>query len=175
MDLVSGRALTRWLAGFRNLVMGVLQTLARLVAEPADEPNAALQDAYVGAVTRARLLARNAERAPQSHSRDALQRLGAAEAAAAARIADVLRSAGCVVAAPTDAPQPPGGLNHWRRMVQLLEAHRAAEQDARELSVRLAEAHPAVATVFDELRAGEQARAQELRALIARADALALD
>ena len=155
--------------------MGVLQALARWVAEPVDEPDAALQDAYVGAVTRARLLARNAERAPQAHSRDVLQRLGAAEAATAARLADVLRSAGGVVSAPTDAPQPPGGLNHWRRLVQLLDAHRAAEQDARELSMRFAETYPTVATVFDEFRASEQAQALALRALVARADALALD
>jgi len=155
--------------------MGVLQTLARLVAEPVSEPYAALQEAYVGVVTRARSLARNAARAPQSHSRDALQRIGAAETAAAERVANVLRGAGRVVSTPTETPPSPGGLNHWRRLVQLLEAHRAAEQDARELSVRFAETHPAIATVFDELRGSEHTQALALRALIARADALALD
>jgi len=155
--------------------MGMLQTLARLMAEPVREPYTALQEAYVGGVTRARLLTQIAERAPQSHGRETLQRLGAAETAMAEHVAAVLRSAGRVVSAPTATPPAPGGLNHWRRLVQVLEAHRAAEKDARELRVRFAETYPAVAALFDELCRTEQANGQALRALIARADPLALD
>jgi len=157
------------------LSMGVLQTLARLVAEPIGDPHAALQEAYVGLMTRAHLLERNAERAPQAHARDALRRLGAAERAMAERVASVLRGGGRIVSAPTDTPEPPGALNHWRRLVQVLEAQRAAEQDAREQHVRYAETHPSIAPVFDELCRTERAQALALRALIARADPLALD
>lgn len=157
------------------MIVGVLQTLARLVAEPAGDPYAALQEAYVGLVTRAGWLARNAERAPQALSRDALQRLSVAETAMAERVAAVLRGAGRIVSAPTDTPRPAGGLNHWRRLVQTLDAHRAAERDTREFCVQFAETHPTVVALFDELCRTERSHVIALRGLIARADPLALD
>lgn len=159
--------------------MGVLEKLSRLVTTGAA---AAQRDAidvlgqcYVDCVQLARQLARHAEIAPQGYSRDGLNDLAGAEEQQARRLGDALRAAGMAPPAVPNAELPAGALNHWRRLVQDLEAHRASARRLRELATHFAETLPATAELFDALCREEAIHCERLRALIARADPQALD
>ena len=159
--------------------MSMLERISRLVvgsgAATAHDATDALRQGYVDCVARARQLSRHAEMAPQAHSVEALTELAAAEEKQAERLRDALRAAG---QAPPGVPSdslPPGALNHWARLVQDLEAHRASARRLRELAVHFAETLPDTAGLFDELCREENVHCERLRGLIARADPQALD
>ncbi len=159
--------------------MGILERISRLViggaAAAAHDATAALQQSYVDCVSRARQLARHAEMAPQAYGTEGLRELTAAEEQQADRLRTALRAAQAPI--PSVAAEPLSGhaLNHWGRLVQDLELHRASMRRLRELAVHFAEALPATAELFDELCREETAHCERLRALIARADPQALD
>jgi len=159
--------------------MGVLDKLSRLVigGQTAAQRAAAgaLEECYSGAAQRARQLARHAELAPQEYSISALRELAAAEDAQVERLRQALQGAGRPVPVVATTPPPGGAMNHWRRLVQDLEAHRASARRLRELTVHFAESLPTTAALFDELCRNESIHCERLRTLIARADPQALD
>jgi len=159
--------------------MGVLHKLSRLVmggaAAAQEELAAEVAQAYLDCARRAVQLLRHAEMAPQQQSAEALKRLAAGEEEQRRRLRQALEAASAPV--PPVAPEPPacGAANHWARLVQDLEAHRAAVQRFRELAMRFAESFPKTAGLFEGLCREEMAHCEDLRALIARADPHALD
>jgi hypothetical protein len=157
--------------------MGMLNKLSRLVtgAAPVREAGEALVECYRDAVARARQLAGHADLAPQAQSAEKLRELAVADEQHVARLGAALRAAGETVPSIADAPAPTGGLSHWARLVQDLEAHRRSMRRLRELATRFAESLPATAQLFDALRHEEAAHCDALRELIARADPQALD
>ncbi len=159
--------------------MGVLDKLSRLViggtASTAREAATSLQDAYVACAQRQAQLARHAEMAPQAYSIDGLKQLATEEMAQLERLRQALEAAGASIPAVTAVVTHRGAPNHWARLVQDLEMHRAAAQRFRELGMRFAESLPQTASLFDMLCREEVAHCEDLRALIARADPQAID
>jgi hypothetical protein len=157
--------------------MGVLDRISRLVTggTTASSATRAVRDAYVECVKRARQLTRHAEMAPQSYSTEVLQELAAAEERQAWRLQEALRAAGELPPTVPADTLPGGALNHWGRLVQDLNLHRASAQRLRELTIHFAETLPATAALLDELCCEEVLHCERLRALIARADPQALD
>jgi hypothetical protein len=159
--------------------MSMLDRISRLVvgssAATVHEAADVLRQSYVDCVARAHQLRRHAEVAPQAHGVEGLTELAAAEEAQAERLRDALRAAGQTLPALPAAAPPSGALNHWARLVQDLEAHRASARRLRELAVHFAETLPDTATLFDDLCREEQLHCERLRGLIARADPQALD
>jgi hypothetical protein len=159
--------------------MGVLDTLSRWVirgtAAVQRDATAALARSYSDCAQRARQLHRHSEMAPHTYSAEALAELASAEESLAQRWREGLEAVGAPL--PTIGAEPPqrGALNHWGRLVQDLEAHRAAVQRLRELAVHFAEELPATSTLFDEACHEESVHCERLRTLIARADPQALD
>jgi len=156
--------------------MGVLDKISRLVTgSGAGDATRAVRECYVDCVQRAQQLRRHAAMAPQAYSTEGLDELAAAEDQQAERLREALRAAG-ETAPPVPAAALPGGaLNHWGRLVQDLERHRAAVRRLRELAVHFAESLPATAELFDQLCREEAIHSERLRTLIARADPQALD
>jgi hypothetical protein len=135
----------------------------------------AVRECYEACVARARQLRQHSELAPQEQSAEGLAELAAAEEKQAERLRDALRAT--AQAPPEVHPQEAaaGGLSHWARLVQDLEAHRASARRFRELAVHFAETLPETAALFDELCREDQVHCERLRSLIARADPQALD
>lgn len=162
-----------------SLPMSMLEKISRFVvgsgAATAHEATAALRQCYEECVARAAQLSRHAEMAPQAQGTEGLAELAAAEAKQAERLRDALRAAGETVTTAALAQLPPGALNHWARLVQDLEAHRASTQRLRELAVHFAETLPETAVLLDDLCREEHVHCERLRGLIARADPQALD
>jgi hypothetical protein len=159
--------------------MRLAHTLSRLLtgslAGEVHEAREALQEAYVACVQRACQLRRHADLAPQEAGAEGLSDLAAAEEAQANRLREAIATAGLVV---PEVPSPSwtgAGLSHWARLVQDLEAHRAAEARLQELARRFADATPELAGLFDGLAREERAHCESLRALAARADPQAID
>ena len=159
--------------------MGVMEKLSRLVAggtaTVVHDVSDRLDQCYVECVRRAAQLAQHAEMAPQPHSAEGLRALASAEEAQVARLRDALRTIGAIVPDVSIAPLPTGALNHWGRLIQDLEAHRASARRLRELAIRFADSLPSTAKLFDELCNEESIHCERLRSLIARADPQALD
>ncbi len=159
--------------------MGVLEKLSRLVvggtAAASHAATDALHQCYVGAVQQARQLARHAEMAPQHYSVQTLTELARGEEHHVETLRQALRAADTAVPEVPEERLPAGALNHWARLVQDLEAHRAAVRRLRELAVHFAESQPTAAALFDELCCDEALHCERLRELIARADPQALD
>lgn len=159
--------------------MRLAHTLSRLLtgslAGDAQDAHEALRASYVACVQRALQLRRHADLAPQEAGAEGLADLAAAEDRQAARLRQAIASAGLAVSDVTSLPRPTAGLNHWARLVQDLEAHRAAEARFQELAVRFADAAPDLAALFDALGREERTHCERLRALAARADPQAID
>ncbi len=159
--------------------MTVLDKLSRFViggtASTTRDATAALREAYLQCSRRAAQLARHAETAPQNYSSEALKRLAAQETEQRERLRRALEAAGAPVPTATAETFYRGGLNHWARLVQDLQMHRAAAQQFRELAMRFAEPLPKTAGLFETLSREEVAHCEDLRTLIARADAQAID
>ncbi len=156
--------------------MSMLERFARFVGDTTPEATQALHICYLDAVSRARLLRRHAEMAPQLYSQEALRRLASAEEAQAERLCQALLAAGAAASSSVAGEPPPSvSLNHWGRLVQDLEAHRVAFRRLRELAVQFAECLPSTADLFDQLCRDERHHCEQIRALIARADPQALD
>lgn len=159
--------------------MSMLEKLSRLVvgteAGAVHDATDMLTRCYIDYIKRARQLSRHAEMAPQAYGTQGLRDLAAAEEAQAERLREALRAIGAPIPPVPDESLPPGALNHWSRLVQDLEAHRASARRLRELAVHFAETLPATAQLFDALCREEFAHAERLRTLIARADPQALD
>lgn len=158
--------------------MGVLEKLSRFVggsAAVARDAAAALEECYCDCVRRARQLGRHAELAPQQCSIEGLEDLVAEEERQAQRLREALQAANREIPEVASEELPPGGLNHWARLVQDLQAHRASSQRLRELAIRFAEELPSTADLFDQLCREEVIHCEHLRGLIARADPQALD
>ncbi len=159
--------------------MGVLEKLSRLVVGTTTAAShaaiEALQQCYVEAVRQARQLARHAEMAPQHYSVQSLTGLARGEERHVETLRQALRAADTAVPDVPDERPPAGALNHWGRLVQDLEAHRAVVRRMRELAVHFAESQPTAAALFDELCHDETVHCEQLRELIARADPQALD
>ncbi len=159
--------------------MGVLDKLSRFIvggtASVTREATAALRETYLGCAERAAQLGRHAEMAPQGYSIEGLKQLTAEETEQCERLRHALEAAGAPIP-PTAAEGPRrGAMNHWARLVQDLEMHRAAAQRFRELTTHFAESLPKTAELFDTLCRQEMAHCEDLRALIARADPQAID
>ena len=159
--------------------MGVLEKLSRLVvggtAAVAHAATEAMSQCYVEAARQARQLARHAEMAPQAYSTQGLSELAAGEDRHVETLRQALRAADVAVPTVPTEPPPMGALNHWARLVQDLEAHRASVRRLRELAVHFAESQPTSAALFDELCHEESLHCERLRELIARADPQALN
>jgi hypothetical protein len=157
--------------------MGFLDKLSRIVTGggAAQEATEALRQCCIGSVQRARQLRRHADLAPQAYSHEGLADLAAAEEKQAERLRETLQSTGTAIPAVPADPSAPGALNHWRRLVHDLEAHRLSARRLRELAVHFAETLPATAQLFDALCREETTHCERLRTLIARADPQALD
>ena len=162
-----------------SLRMSMLQKISRFVvgspSATTHEATTALRQCYEECATRAAQLSRHAAMAPQAQSTEGLAELANAEAKQAERLRAALRAAGEAVAPPAATPLPHGALNHWARLVQDLEAHRASTLRLRELAVHFAETLPETAALFDDLCREEHVHCERLRGLIARADPQALD
>jgi len=156
--------------------MSVLERLSRFVGGGASpEATPPLHACYLDAVSRARLLSRHAEMAPQLYSQEALRRLASAEEAQAERLRQTLLTAGAAAPSVSSEPPPSRSRNHWGRLVQDLEAHRVAFRRLRELAVQFYESLPLTADLFDQLCREERHHCEQIRELIARADPQALD
>ncbi len=159
--------------------MNMLEKISRFVVgsrtATAHEATVALRQCYEDGVARAAQLNRHAEVAPQAQGTEGLAELAAAEAKQAERLREALRAAGEAVTTPAPAVPSPGAMNHWARLVQDLQAHRASTQRLRELAVHFAETLPDTAALLADLCREEHVHCERLRGLIARADPQALD
>lgn len=158
--------------------MGILQRVARFVGvdAPPGEAALALLDAYAGSARRAAQLREHAEIAPHENSAAILRDLAGAEDQQVRRLREAMQ--GLRITPPGSAVadrDPVTGQSHWVRVVQDLEEHRRAVQKYREAAIKLAEAAPALATLFEELSQEEYAHCEILRGLVARADPQALN
>lgn len=157
--------------------MGILRQISRVItgSAPPCDGTAALVDAYGQCLTGADRLRAAAELAPDAGSRTELLDLARAETDLADRLWESL--ADRVPARPVHLPparsQPER--SHWARLVETLEAHRAAAQRYRDLATQLTEPSPATAALFEQLSGAQAALCRGLRALIARADPQAID
>jgi rubrerythrin len=159
------------------MAMAVLQRLSRWIigGTSAEEAVQALMQCYCDCATRASRLARHAEMAPHPGAAERLAELAATDERHAKRLADAIVAAGRNLPTVPQTLPARGTMNYWGRLVWDLEAHRLAVKQLRDLVNRLAEELPDSAALFDELRRGEMAHCQALRALIARADPQALN
>jgi hypothetical protein len=159
--------------------MSMIDRISRLVvgsrAATVHDATDALEQCYLACVARAQQLGQHAEIAPQAQGIEGLKELAAAEGKQADRLRDALRAAGRAIPPTPTASIPAGGLSHWGRLVQDLEAHRSSTQRLRELAIHFAETLPDTAELFDELCREEHVHCERLRGLIARADPQALD
>ncbi|HVN86044.1 MAG TPA: ferritin-like domain-containing protein [Candidatus Binatia bacterium] len=135
----------------------------------------ALQQARAAFVVRARMLRRHAEQAPNQLQHDELSRLAGQDETRVHEVTEVLTTLGGQPAEPPPLPAVTGALNHWARLVEALESHRAAVKSLREQSIHFAEALPDTAALFDRLCREEERHGIHLRDLIARTDPQALD
>lgn len=134
-----------------------------------------LQQAHAGLVQRAEQLRRHAQLGPNQLSCIELARLADEEEAEAQRVAQaVVALGGAASASPAQTPAA-GSLNHWGRLVQDLEGHRAAAKRLREDAFHFAETLPEAAALFEQLCHAEERHALRLRDLIARTDPHALN
>jgi hypothetical protein len=155
-----------------------LQRLGRLGGGEAIEEEGflrALQGSYANCALRAGLLKSHADLAPQEYSTRALQDLAADEEQQRERLAGVLRERGLQLPSTTTAGAGTAVTNHWGRLVQDLELHRAAVRELQEFSMRFDTATEGGGPLFRDLSVEEAEHCQRLRALIARADPQALD
>ena len=159
--------------------MSMLEKLSRFVAgsavATAHDAAAVLRRCHADCAARASQLSRHAEMAPQSQSAEGLAELAAAEGRQAERLREALQAIGETVPMMPPALLPVGALNHWARLVQDLDLHRASAQSLRELAGHFAETLPDTAALFDEMCREEQTHCERLRGLIARADPQAID
>ncbi|MCK6554461.1 hypothetical protein L6Q96_07750 [Candidatus Binatia bacterium] len=141
---------------------------------PGDDGSSALAAAYWTCLLRADRLRADARRAPAPGSREELLALAGAETELAERLRESV--GGIASASPPAAPEHfPPGRNHWARLVNHLEAHRAAAHRYREMATRLTERSPAKAAIFERLGGAQAGICRRLRSLIARADPQAID
>ncbi|HUI28194.1 MAG TPA: hypothetical protein VL403_19095 [Candidatus Kryptonia bacterium] len=134
-----------------------------------------LQQVQVGFAQRARQLRRHAEQAPNQLNRLELGRLADEDQARVQEIAAALAAVG---GQPAEAPvlaAVTGSFNHWARLVEDLESHRAAVRRLRERVIHFAETLPDTAALFDRLYDEEEKHLTVLRDLIARTDPQAID
>ena len=157
-----------WRDALTRLVWGESQLVVHEVVPE-------LQKAHAGFVQRAEQMRRHAETAPNQLNHQELGRLGDEERGHAQQLLEALAATGAAAIPPTAAVPPDGALNHWGRLVQDLEAHRAAARHLREEAVHFAETLPETASLFDRLCRAEEAHALRLRDLIARADPQAIN
>jgi hypothetical protein len=134
-----------------------------------------LQKAHAGFVQRAEQMRRHAETAPNQLNHQELGRLGDEEQAYAQQLLEALTAMGASSTLQAAGTVPDGALNHWGRLVQDLEAHRAAARHLREEAVHFAETLPETAKLLEQLCRAEEAHALRLRDLIARTDPQALN
>jgi hypothetical protein len=159
--------------------MSLLQTVSRFVvggASAVKDPAAGLRQAYGDAVQRRALLEQHADLAPQEYSRKVLSTLEKSARQQADTIRSALRQRD--IGLPLEPPAPtaaPASMNHWARLVEDLELHRAAVLRLRELAFHFADADPDVAKFFEELCQEDLRSCERLRVLIARADPQAHD
>lgn len=157
--------------------MGLFQQLTQAMtgSAPSNDDATLLLDAYRGCLARAAVLERDAAVAPGPGSRTDLLELARVEKDLAERLWEALVERGRDIRPPVEVPAPTPARSHWARLVEALEAHRAAVQHCRDLSIRLADASPATAAVFAALSQAQSRLCERLRGLIARADPQAID
>jgi len=168
LSLTSVRARMSWRERLARLVAGERGVITY-------EAIPELQQAQTNFRHRAQRLRRHAEQAPNQLNRGELTRLSEEDDARADEIGEALAHLGGTPAETPVLSSVGGSLNHWARLVEDLEAHRAAVRRLRERVVHFAESVPDVAAVFDRLYNAEEKHLVVLRDLIARTDPQAID
>lgn len=139
----------------------------------AREIEESLRTAYVDTVLRTALLRRHAEIAPQEYSAATLLRLAQLGDTQLDLLAEAL-TARAVALPPPPAVLADDSRNHWQRLVQDLERHTTAIERCQHAGIRFDRDQP-LSLVFAELQRSCELQRRQLRGLIARADAQALD
>lgn len=154
--------------------MTLAECLRRLaVGSPPPAPE--VGQLHSALVDTARALVHCADLGPHPRVADQLRHLALDATSAAERLAAALKALG--VALPPTRNQPPiaQGLNHWARLVRILERQRELRAQLLEATIRHGETHRPLVALLDRL-AQEQVRSiQHLRDLVAQADPQALD
>lgn len=135
-----------------------------------------LRDMHRRCTEQAHRLGAAAAQAPTAGFERELRSLADAQAERVTVVAEGLAQRGVAPATTVPAPVLNGAArNHWARLVAALEACRAARAELARTTPRLLEADASLASLLARVDGGFQHESLVLRALIARADPLALN
>lgn len=115
-------------------------------------------------------LHRCAELAPTPTYRADLLPLVAKVETVVRRARDLLRDFGAITPSPSAKLSSVDGHNHWARLLQALEQHRAVRQQLRELSIASEDTSPELSEALAQIGREEETVVDHLRNLIATAD-----
>lgn len=110
----------------------------------------------------------HAERAPYPHMAERLRQIALEKQKSAIILKEKILRLGCEL--EEHSPIIKSGKNHWERMVQDLEDHKALENSFLEQAVRLAEEAPEISALLREVVAAQLPHKEALLDLVARAD-----
>ncbi len=110
----------------------------------------------------------HAERAPYPHMAERLRQIALEKQKSAIVLKEKSLGLGCEL--EEHSPIIKSGKNHWQRMVQDLEDHKALENSFLEQVVRLAEEAPEISALLREVVAAQRPHKEALLDLVARAD-----
>ncbi len=134
----------------------------------------ALAVSYTTSRRRAAQLREHARIAPQKPAVESLQSMAADEDRQCEELKNEILVLGGSVVDPETRPVDFGGINHWRRLVADLEAHRNAALRYKTLATTFA-LSPSTAEFFERLSTEEFVHSERLRDLLAWADPHAVD
>jgi rubrerythrin len=132
--------------------------------EPAD----ILMESYRDLCSLAEQISRHADRAPYPHVAQLLRRLAQEKQSSADLLRDKLVGSGTNL--EDIALEITSGKNHWQRMAQDLNDHRALETRLLERAALVTEQAPETAELLRQIAASERPHIQAFLDLIARAD-----
>lgn len=110
----------------------------------------------------------HAERAPYPHMAGRLRQIALEKQKSAIVLKEKSLGLGCEL--EEHSPIIKSGKNHWERMAQDLEDHKALENSFLEQAVRLAEKTPEISALLREVVGAQRPHKEALLDLVARAD-----
>lgn len=140
-----------------------------------DEWQAEVFRLYAALLESSRRLAAHAELAPNASAENELRRLADGQAEMAARLRAALEERALAIPPLASTTPGPTGQNHWARVVENLEEHRAIRTHLVEAARRIRDEEPELAALLESLSLNVETHLARLRSLVARADGQALD
>jgi len=141
------------------------------------EVHAALEEVHVHLLGQVRRLRDVAGLAPTAAAETELRSLAQEDEALAAELREQLLAGGSPGpgSGQAEADAPVSGLNHWARLVGVLDQHRATRDLLLSTTARAREIAPDLGVLCERLSHAEETHLTRLRGLVATADPQALD